>query len=75
MKKSIIALFVLASVVSTCMISCVSGGSYSGSRSINHYHHRMGGWGSGYYGGDVIIIDDVDVGIPDVPIAVPYDDY
>ena len=72
-KNYIIGVVVIFSLVlSSCVGSSSVGGGY---RGVNHYHHGMGVWGGGYYGDDVIIIDDgIDIGMPDI-IDYPVDFY
>ena len=76
-KTNLIGIFTLIVVAS--FTSCGASGSSSGSgyRSVNHYHHGMGAWGSPYYGNDVIIIDDgIDIGMPDGgAVNLPADDW
>ena len=73
-KFSLIAFIVIIPLIfNSCEVS--SSASSSRYRTVNHYHHGVGVWGSPYYGGDVIIIeDDYDIGMPDV-IDYPVDHY
>ena len=66
----------LGLALSSCGSS--SGSTRSSSRSVHHYHHgHHMGWGRPYYGGDVIIVDDVpdvDIGMPEA-VPLPADDW
>ena len=80
MKTSIYILS-LISLLGLALSSCgsSSGSSRSSYRgSVHHYHHGAHlGWGRNYYGGDVIVIDDVpdvDIGMPD-DVALPIEDW
>jgi hypothetical protein len=73
-KKYMIGVLVVFSLVlSSCGTSYYSGSGY---RSVDHYHYGMGGgWGTPYYGDEVIIIDDgIDIGMPDA-VDYPMDDW
>ena len=81
MKTSIYFLSII-SLLGLALSSC---GSSSGSTrssyrggSVHHYHHGAHmGWGRNYYGGDVIIVDDVpdvDIGMPEA-VPLPMDDW
>ena len=72
-----VRLYILGVVVFFAMLlsNCAGYSSGGGYRGVNHYHHGVGVWGGGYYGGDVIIVDDgIDIGMPDV-IDYPVEHY
>ena len=69
----IVALAVLTLALTSCGVSSYGGSSY---RGVNHYHYGMGGgWGMPYYGDEVIIVEDIDIGMPDDAVDLPMDDW
>ena len=69
-----VRLYILG-VFAMLLSNCAGYSSGGGYRGVNHYHHGVGVWGGGYYGGDVIIVDDgIDIGMPDV-IDYPVEHY
>ena len=69
----IIALAFLTLALTSCGASYYAGSGYGG---VNHYHHGYdGGWGVPYYGDEVIIVEDIDIGMPDDAIDYPMDDW